>query len=395
MIYIFVLFLLLCLSLRYDINRKTKYRDEWYFVMLIIFILIAGLRWRLCVDTPNYINRFYHWTPTLDEFSFADYPIGEDPFYVLLNSIVKTFGGRFYVVQLIEASFVNILVFNYIKRYSKYLFTCLFFYAITVYVGLCMETMRASFSIVICMYANDYILDKKWIKGYLLFILALMFHAQTIVMFVLPLFFFLRLNRIGIVCLIGAFVLGLLMNMILGDYVSLLEMGEVIDDKVSSYSESESFGGAKGGIGYFLGFKLPTLTYPLISLIFLKQWIPNSKLLKLEPFVMLGVVFSIVRLNFEMAYRYTSYFSVIFVIFYSEFFVRIVHRAKHVELKVACLRALIYFSPFFFLVGSARYVRLPTIYPYSSVIERKIDRNREARYMKGNKATPPANINEY
>lgn len=395
MIYIIVLFLLLCLSLRYDINGKTKYRDECYLIMLVVFILIAGLRWRLMVDTPNYIYKFYHWTPTLDKFSFADYPIGKDPLYVLLNSIVKTLGGRFYVVQLIEASFVNILVFNYIKRYSKYLFTCLFFYAITNYMGLCMETMRASFSIVICLYANDYILNKKWVKGYLLFILALMFHAQTILMFVLPLFFSLRLNKIGVICLIGAFVIGLLLHTILEDYVSLLEMGDAIDNKVSDYAESENFGGVRGGIGFLIAFKLPSLIYPLISLIFLKKWMPNSKLLKLEPFVMLGVAFAIVRLNFEIAYRYANYFGVINVIFYSEFFIKIIHRAKKVDLRVACLRAIIYFFPFFFLVGLAKYVRLPTFYPYSSVIERKIDRNRESRYMKGDKFTPPANVNEY
>ena len=395
MIYIIILFLLLCLSLRYDINGKIKYRDECYLIMMVVFILIAGLRWRLMVDTPNYIYKFYYWTPTLDNFSFAEYSIGEDPFYVLICSIVKTLGGRFYVVQLIEATFVNILVFKYIKRYSKYLFTCLFFYAITIYLGLCMETMRASFSIVICLYANDYILNKKWIKGYLLFLLALMFHAQTIVMFVLPLFFSLRLNRIGVICLIGAFVFGALLHTILGDYVSLLEMGDEIDDKVSVYAESEKFGGVRGGVGYLIAFKLPNLTYSLISLIFLKKWMPNSKILKLEPFVMLGMAFAIIRLNFEIAYRYANYFGLINVIFYSEFFISIIHRAKNLDLRVACLRALICFSPFFFLVGLAKYVRLPTFYPYSSVIDRKIDPDRELRYMKGEKFTPPANVNEY
>ena len=124
MIYLFILILLLCLTLRYDINGKTKYRSQWYIIMLVIFILVAGLRWRLMVDTPNYIERFYHRTPLLKDYSFD---IGKAPFYTLINSIVLTLGGRFYVVQLIEASFVNILVFKYFKRHSKYIFTCLFF----------------------------------------------------------------------------------------------------------------------------------------------------------------------------------------------------------------------------------------------------------------------------
>ncbi len=395
MIYLFVIILLLCLSLRYDINGKTKYRDEWYFVMLVIFILIAGLRWRLMVDTPNYIYKFYHNTPDFKDFSFEDYPIGKDPFYVLLNSIVRSFGGRFYVIQLIESAFCNILVFNYIKRYSTYIFTCLIFYAITNYLGLCMETMRASFSIVICLYANDFILNKKWIKGYLLFLLALMFHAQTIVMLVLPLFFSLKLNMKGVLLMFFAFLFGLFLQKSLGDYVTLLEVNDEIGDKAAGYAESDQFGAAKGGLGFFLFSKLPYLVYPILSLLYVKKHNPNSPILKLEPFIMLGVIFVIIRLNFEIAYRYASYFMVHFLIFYSEFFMGIVRRAKRVDKSVASLKAVICFFPFFFLVGFAKYVQLDTFYPYSSVIERKIDRKREMRYKHANKVRPVANKNEY
>lgn len=395
MIYLFVIILLVCLSLRYDINGKTKYRDECYFVMLVIFILIAGLRWRLMVDTPSYIYRFYHNTPDFKDFSFEDYPIGKDPFYVLLNSIVKSLGGRFYVVQLIESAFCNILVFNYIKRHSTYIFTCLFFYAITNYLGLCMETMRASFSIVICLYANDYILNKKWIKGYILYFLALMFHAEAIVLLILPLFFSIKLNIKGVLLMFLAFIFGLFLQNSLGDYVTLLEFSDEIGDKAASYAESDQFGDTKGGLGFFLFSKLPYLVYPLLSLLYVKKHNPNSPILKLEPFIMLGVIFVIIRLNFEIAYRYASYFMVHFLIFYSEFFMGIIHRAKRVDKSVACVKALISFFPFFFLVGLAKYVRLDTFYPYSSVIERKIDRKREMRYQHTNKITPAANINEY
>ena len=395
MIYIVVLVLLICLSLRYDINEKTKYRDEWYFVMLIVFILIAGLRWRLMVDTPNYIYRFYHSTPLLEDYSFADYPIGKDPLYVLINSIVKTYGGRFYVVQLIEATFVNILVFKYIKRHSNYIFTCLFFYAITNYLGLCMETMRASFSIVICLYANDYILDKKWVKGYLLMLIALMFHAQTIVMFILPALFFLRFNKVGVVALVCAFILGLFLQTSLGDYAALLEFSDELEDKATTYANSESFGGVKGGLGYFLFAKLPMLVYPILSLLYIKRYKPDCALLKMEPFIVLGVMFVAIRINFEIAYRYANYFGVHFFLFYSELMVSIIHRAKHVDKAVACFRGFLYFLPFFLLTGFAKYVRLHTFYPYSSVIERRIDHNREAKYMNGNKITPPADYNEY
>lgn len=395
MIYLFVLFLLLCLSFRYDINGKTQYRDQWYFIMLVVFILIAGLRWRLMVDTPNYIYYFYHIYPPLEDFSFEDYPIGKDPFYVLINSIVKSLGGRFYWVQLIEATVVNVLVFKYIKRHSSYLFTCLFFYAISCYLGYSMETMRASFSIVICLYANDYILEKKWLKGYLLLLLALMFHAQTLVMFILPLLFFLRFNKIGVIVLLGAFVLGYFLQALLGDYIELLELSDEIGDKADKYIESDRYGAQNGNINYFMLKIFPSLAYSVISLIYVKRTSPQNKILKLEPFVMLGMFFVIMRMNMEIAYRFVSYFSIHNILFSSFLFVNIANNISKYHRGVAYMRAVIIFIPLFFIVGYGKYLRAYTFLPYSSVIERKINRNRESKYMKTDKVTPPANVNEY
>ena len=127
MIYLVVTILLLFLSFHYDYNEKTKNKDFWYLVCLVTFILIVGLRWRLGVDTPNYIDRFYHEYPTLDKLSWDDFSIGKDPFFVIINSLVKTAGGRFYVVQLIQSTFVNVLIFVYIRRHSSFIFTSLFF----------------------------------------------------------------------------------------------------------------------------------------------------------------------------------------------------------------------------------------------------------------------------
>ena len=173
--------------------------------MLFVFILLSGLRWRLGVDTTGYLYNFYHEYPTLNKFSLEDYSLFSSPLFVLLNSFVLTLGGRFYVVQLIHASFVNILIFKYIKKHTQYLFICLFFYAVVAYSKYNMEIMKGSMSIVICLFANDYILEKKWVKGYILYFIALLFHAQTILLFFIPFLFSLRLNIKGLLVLICAF----------------------------------------------------------------------------------------------------------------------------------------------------------------------------------------------
>lgn len=96
MIYAVILFLLIILSVHYDIQGKTRYRDEWYNIILVIFILVAGLRWRFGVDTVRYMHNFYHATPYLQDFTVDRFiRSGQPPLWMVLNSVVKTLGGNF------------------------------------------------------------------------------------------------------------------------------------------------------------------------------------------------------------------------------------------------------------------------------------------------------------
>lgn len=380
MIYLLVLFLLLCLSFRYDICGKTKYRNQWYLAILIIFILIAGLRYRIGIDTQRYLFHFYHDYPTIDQFSFKDYNITRSPFYVLLNSIVLSLGGRFYIVQLINAAFVNYLILRYFKKHSEYIFTCAFFFFLISYVYLMFEIMRANFSIVICLYAYDYMQEKKWLKAYSLLLVATMFHAQTLALYIIPLLLFLRFNKWGVLVLLGAYLGGSILQQSLGDYAFLLEGNEKLEDKVSGYAESDRYGENTHNIGYFLVSILPMVVYPLFSIWYCKRYSGNDSLKKLEPFVMQGVAFVMVQTSFVIAYRYVDYYRIYFALFYAESFVCMVKRKNlHLKMGLAYVTCSIIFSPLLF--GIQRYFDC-RYQPYSSVISKTVDKVRESRYRK-------------
>lgn len=402
MIYLVVFVILLWLSFRYDIVGNTKHRDFWYYVMLLVFILVAGLRWRLGIDTPPYIYNFYHEYPYLGDFSFEDYSITESPLYVLLNSFVKSIGGRFYIVQLIHAAIINVLIFYYIKKNSNYLFTCILLYALTCYFAYNMEIMRGSLSIAICLYANDYVLERKWLKGYLLYSIAFLFHPQTIVLFVLPIFFFLKFNKIGLLVCLGAFVVGKIIMNVLGDYIFLFEANEALSDKVSGYVDSDTYSIQGGNIKFYLVNIFPILFYVIASFLYVKAKRTNTTLLKYEPLVLLGICFIMMRMNLEIAYRYIDYYMIYFVLAISEFFVGMIRRESNLKISVAYVRSCMVFLPFFFIfVGLGffwdkgqgfRYI------PYSSVIEKTIDRRRELKYVEMNAIKnfyPRPNVNEY
>lgn len=393
MIYLIVFITLIILSARYDVFENHGGKMMWINIMFICFVLIAGLRWRLMYDTASYLSHYYYDYPLLENFSFEDYPIGKDPFYVLFNSFFKSLGCRFYVVQLVHATFVNVLVFRYISKHSRYFFTCLLFYAIIAYLSYSMEIMRGSFSIIICMYANDYFLERKWLKGYGLLVLAIMFHAQTVLLFLMPLFINLRLNKVGFVTLLLVFIGGYALQKSFEDYLWLFELSDDIGKKASTYADSDFYTGSKRNINYIIVNIIPKLLYGLLSLYVIKKKCSNNRLLELEPFVMIGMAFVVLQINLPISYRYVDYYLIYFVLFYSEAFVLIAKRSIKLSLQVSYIKAWLVFAPFLLFWGYGLYRESWTMFPYSSVIERKVDTVREKKLMEMNK--PSANVNEY
>lgn len=355
--------------------------------MLVAFILIAGLRWRIGLDTTNYLGNFYHEYPLLSHFSFEDYGIAKSPLYVLVNSLVKSLGGRFYVVQIIHAAFVNILVFKFIKKHSPYIFTCLFFYALSCYTTYNMETMRASMGIVLCFFANDYVLERKWLKAYSLFIIAFLFHPEVIVMFVLPLLFFLRFNKIGILFLIASFFVGKILAELLQDYLFLFEFEGTLQNKIAAVTGSDQWGSeAEGGFIYvILSIVIPFITV-FSSLFYIKKYKPDSNLLKMEPFLMIGFAFIMIKYNFLIAYRYVDCFKFYFIFFYTELWVALT-RTKYLERRFSFVRTLVVFFLLLFYFIYPNYISKKgkgyRYIPYNSVFERRINKKQQLRFNEG------------
>ena len=382
MIYIFIFVLLLYLSYTYDVHGRKEGRNQWYNFLLVFLILLAGLRYRLGTDTQSYIHHFYHDIPVLSRLTNEELGIGAKPLWNLLNSIVKTLGLRYYIVQLIEATFVNVLVFRYIKKHSRYIFTCLLFYYLCLYTGLNFEIMKAAMSIVITLYANDYFFQKKWLKAYVLYIIAFLFHPQAIVIMILiPLSMIVRFNWICAFGLFLVFVVGSYMQSIFGDYFMLLEIDESIDDKLEHLSNSENHLGQLHSLAFMLKTIFIYLIYACICLWYQIR-IKNEKLLVFVPFIVFYIGFLLLEINVYISYRFVLYYTIYFILFMSETFVGL---SKQIKLKTTknkmYLRAFVVVLPFILIVGQHKVSKYFLYYPYSSVIERSVDVYREQRGM--------------
>lgn len=394
MIYIILIIFVLFLSIYYDINGNEKNKSLWFIIIQFILIVIAGIRYRIGSDTTNYLFDFYHEYPLLSDFSFDDYPIGKDPFYVLINSFVKSLGGRFYIVQFIQATIVIVLLFKYIKKHSTNIFTCIFFLIITSnYFYYCMEIMRGGISVVLCLFANDYILEKKWIKGYILYTIGIFFHIQTVLILFTPLLFFLKFNKKGIIILMGAFVLGKVLQSKLLDIISMFDLADVIKVKASSYALDDAYGQTGGNLNFLIVFVFPKLIYSLLCLYYSNKDRWCDYLMKIQPLVMIGTFFLVVQLNIQIAYRYVDYYTVYILIYMSELFVSF-FRNKRFGRGLSYLRVFVFFFPFFFLTAFRFYKAYPFRYlPYSTIFDLEIDHERESGYAHA--AFPAPRLNEY
>ena len=386
MIYFIVFILLLILSIRYDINGKVKGRNQWYIAMLFIFILIAGLRWRLGVDTPEYINSYFYATEPLDRFSLSKLSFGGKPLWQLVNSFVKMCGGHFYVVQLIHATFVNTLLFIYFKRHSLYIFTCLFFYFIHGYTNMNMEEMKASMSIVVFLFANDFLLEGKKIKAGVLYLVAILFHSQAVILLITPFLMSVRLNRKGMLIMIGAFFVGYTLQIMLGTYLELIELigDEVILNKATSYSSIDQYMDANPSLIGKLVREIPYIVYPILCLIFVKNKYCETTIIKLEPLILIGVIFVLLQTNVRIFYRYHECFNIYFIIVFAHVLVNMAKQNGKQKMlySIRAVRAFIVFSPLIIsmLLLYAKDTVYVRYYPYSSVIEKSLDKDRESFY---------------
>lgn len=381
MIYFVVLFLLLILTIRYDINGKEKYRDQWYNAVLIILILIAGLRFRLGEDTINYIYFFYHNSPSLlnlDTDSFIR--SGEPPLWILLNSIVKSLGGRFYIIQIIQATILNGLMLLYFKKHSLYPFACATLYFLWRYQWYSMVVMKAAIALSIILFAIDFFLEKKYIKGLFLILIATGFHQSSILLIIIPFLVFLRFNIIGVIILISAYFIGAILQSRLGDVFAVFELSEGMSGKVDSYLNDEMFTGQKHNFNYFVVNIFPIIVYSILSVVYLKRNCKDSHVLKFEPILMIALIFQMMQLNINVMYRFIYILTPYFIMFFVHYFMEFSRKSENLRVSLSYVRTFVVLFPLLASISYSHPLTYIDFYPYSSVIERSIDEDRERFY---------------
>ena len=179
--------LILIFSIVFFENKKNTNLPYWS--LCLILVLLAALRYSVGGDTQGYMD-MWEYLPTLTELRSFDF-FGLNmyqPFWYVINAIAKYIYDDFVSIQIILAIIVNFSIFSLFNKYSSYRFTCILVYYLMSYPYFNFEILRESLSICVFLFSISFLINKKWIKYFLLITIAFLFHTSAIILFFLPLF---------------------------------------------------------------------------------------------------------------------------------------------------------------------------------------------------------------
>jgi len=388
MIYFITIVTLLILISIYDFNKIVKGMNLYYYIVLVVFILTAGLRYRIGLDTIRYMNHFQDM-PTLFNVSFDDY--NETKFsaiYYSLALISKTIHPSFVFFQILHAIILNSVVFYFIKKNTRYIFSGALLYYLFCFTNFNFEVLRESIAIVFFLLSVKSLLRRNWIKYYLFVLLAFLSHPSAILLFFIPFFIHLRMTKLVYIYMGGVFLFSLMISDYVTPIFELISITDSLSEKADRYLDSELMGqvfNINGLIKNFIIF----IFFPLISMSFLKRKFSFES--KYEFLIIFNFFVSIMAIKFGLFYRYFNYFIIFDVILFAEFGGKLyVYLSSKLNVysssKFSLFFVAIIFSSIIFLqvysyfTPIGKYERIKVYsryYPYSSIIGSSKDNSRE------------------
>jgi len=236
MLYFFIVFCLILLSVKYDYSNKKNGFTFFYVLTWIVFILVAGLRFRVGGDTIGYMTT-YERLPSLWDISYANFlDYKYDPLWIILCALAKTISPDFTVLQIFHAFILNTIIFFFVKINTKYVFTSILVYFLFYYFHFNMEVIRESLAVAIFLISLKHFIQRQWLKYYLLVFVAFLFHSSATILFFLPLLKSFSLNKKNSILLFLIFMIGIFVGQYFIPFFESLSFTTKMLEKLQDYS---------------------------------------------------------------------------------------------------------------------------------------------------------------
>lgn len=168
-------------------GRPSRFLNTGIVVLLIIYLsLFAGLRTGYN-DTYTYMSSYKAMQPFPDILTGFSWKLGDNPGFVLLNSLMKAAGFSAQTFVLFYSTLFVASAVSFLKHYSSsftlsiFLFICAHGYLFSL------AGMKQCASIAIGLWAIPYVLKHKWIRFLAIILFAATFHPYILLFLLIPL----------------------------------------------------------------------------------------------------------------------------------------------------------------------------------------------------------------
>lgn len=202
MLIVLAYFLLFLVVWRFSMNQPYKQSRNTQmilcFIMLFVFFGFRDLP--ILNDTGHYYG---HYLETLSDINGLKHIFKYDPnerfeygFQVLERILIKYVSENPYTIIIFSAFVITICNILFFKKYTQRIALALFLFFINVPQY---SAIRQSFAVMFFYLAFEYLLEKKYIKYFILAAVAYLFHKSALVIFIFPLLCMLKVNKRNII----------------------------------------------------------------------------------------------------------------------------------------------------------------------------------------------------
>lgn len=188
MIYILPLLILVYCSIKYsETNLFRRNYNAWLWFSLILFILIAALRYEIGADTTYSYMPGYEKYPSIDKLRAIDFETNDyQPGWVVFCSLCKFISPSFYTFQFIHAVILNFTIFFFLRRNSNNVFTALLTYYLMNYLEYNTECLREAMAVSCTLIAFEFYKNKRYLFVILFGFFAFNFHVSAVGALLIP-----------------------------------------------------------------------------------------------------------------------------------------------------------------------------------------------------------------
>jgi hypothetical protein len=388
MIYIILLILIFWGIYKYDINNTKKYKIEYYYYLMFLFVFLSGFSFRLGSDIITYMKEYDSYICCGKKISFDYFLKFENrmPGWILLSTLFKSSGIDFLYLKLFHSLFVNIIVFITIRKFTIHIYTSVLLYFFISYFYFNFEILRESISISIFLLSVPSFIQKNYFKYYIFIFFSLFFHISAVCLIFLPIVRFLteKKNRL-IFSLIITFVGLIFVKLYLINILLSLSEISIFSKLIYHYAFDSEY-----SISTIKFSDIDNLLFNVGLSLFLIYFIERYKIFKFYSLVLMLGIYAFIYFTsvfIPILFRFNNYFILFYLISIVNIFY-FIFKKRHFYLHIRSFLMLLLIFGYFTSIyrmnftpfRDFKYASYIRYYPYNSIFINTANAQREEFY---------------